>query len=173
MYFQFFIQDTVKKSNKIIFEDDDDDGGSSTAILAQSPKVHTQTKSEEIKSSEKKRNLFDNNDAEDSDNENAFEGNFEIKQQFEGRKGERLRKLQDRFQGDSRFKMDSKFIEDRSDESDTETSSSNRKEKNSTDKKSDEIETNEIDERQWQLNILESVIGRKVISNVTKETLKK
>lgn len=141
--------------------------------MAQSTKVHTQTKSKEIKSSEKKRNLFDNNDAGDSDNENAFEGNFEIKQQFEGRKGERLRKLQGRFQGDSRFKMDSKFIEDNSDESDTETTSSNRKENNSIDKNNDDIETNETDERQWQLNILESVIGRKVISNVTKETLKK
>lgn len=115
--------------------------------------------------------MFD--DEDDSADENGFEGNFEIKQQFEGKKGEKLRRLQDRFQGDSRFKMDSKFLEDGSDDSETEEGASKQKQQNSVTKTSDDIETNETDERQWQLNILEKVMGKKVVSNTARETKKK
>lgn len=126
----------------------------------------SQIKSTEKQSSEKKRNLFDDDDG--SDNEHGFEGNFELKQQFEGKKGEKLRRLQDRFQGDSRFKMDSKFLEGDSDESETDETTT-KQNGQSVAKSSDDIETNESDERQWQLNILESVIGKKVITNASRE----
>ncbi|XP_031626863.1 squamous cell carcinoma antigen recognized by T-cells 3-like [Contarinia nasturtii] len=156
--------DSGKKSNKIVFEDDDDD---ETPISSQSTKSINQTKSKENKSMEKKRNLFD--DADDSDNEQGYEGNFEIKHQFEGKKGEKLRRLQDRFQGDSRFKMDSKFLEGESDESENDEATAKQNGEEATTKSSDDIETNEFDERQWQLNILESVIGKKVASKTSKE----
>lgn len=77
--------------------------------------------------------------------------------------------MQDRFQADSRFKMDSKFLEDGSDESETEGGPSKQK---SVAKSGDDIETNETDEREWQLNILEKVMGKKV-GNTTRETQKK
>lgn len=156
-------------SNKIIF-DDDDEGETSASAPSQSRKPAQETKLKEKKVVEKKPSLFE--DDEGNDDEHEFEGNFEIKQQFEGKKGERLRRLQDRFQGDSRFKMDSKFFEEDSD-GENEASSSTQKDTNFVAKSSDDIETNESDERQWQMNILESVIGKKVQSNTKKDTQKK
>lgn len=142
--------------------DNDDDDEISTPNQSHIAKVTPQTKT---KDSEKKQSLFD---GEDSDDEKEFSGNFEIKQQFEGEKGERLRRLQDRFQGDSRFKMDSKFLEHDNDGEEGE-----HKEQKIIAKTSDDIETTENDERQWQLNILESVIGKKVQSNSAKQAQKK
>lgn len=69
--------------------------------------------------------------------------------------------------------MDSKFLEDGSDESDTETGKSKQKQQKSVAKSSDDIETNETDEREWQLNILEKVMGKKVSSHTMKESHKK
>ncbi|XP_055326995.1 probable RNA-binding protein CG14230 [Sitodiplosis mosellana] len=162
--------DTAKRSNKIVFGDDDDEG-TAVSVTPQSTKALTQTKIKEKFSNEKKPALFD--DAEDSDDEKGFEGNFAIKQQFEGKKGEKLRRLQDRFQGDSRFKMDSKFMEDGSDESETEGGTSKQRDQKSVAKSSNDIETNETDERQWQLDILEKVMGKKISGNTPRETQKK
>lgn len=156
----------MKKSNKIVFSDADEEETSAPASK-QAAKVTPQTKSKEKEIPEKNPTLFDE---EDSDDDKEFAGNFEIKQQFEGKKGEKLRRLQDRFQADSRFKMDSKFLEADSDNDET---ASKQKEQQIVAKSSDDIETNEIDERQWQLKILESVIGKKVQSNSAKETHKK
>lgn len=159
----------MKRSNKIVFDEDDDDGEPTASVSVQSTKALTQAKIKE-KISGKKPTLFDED--EDSDDEKGFQGNFEIKQQFEGKKGEKLRRLQDRFQGDSRFKMDSKFLEDGSDDSETEGGAKQKQGKPVT-KSSDDIETNETDEREWQLNILEKVMGKKVSSNAARDTQKK
>lgn len=129
-----------------------------------------QTKSKESKATSKKPKLFDE---DDSDAEHDFEGNFEIKKQFEGKKGEKLRRLQDRFQGDSRFKIDSRFLEDDTDGNDNEGAPQKQNKHTSSEKIGDNIETNESDERQWQLNILESVIGKKVQKTASKEAQKK
>lgn len=153
-----------------MFDDDYDDDGTSASVTTHSTKALTQAKIKEKIASGKKPSLFD--DADDSDDEKDFEGNFEIKKQFEGKKGEKLRRLQDRFQGDSRFKMDSKFLDDGSaNGSDTEQSA--QKDRKLTTKSNDDIETNETDERQWQLDILEKVMGKKVSGNAPKETQKK
>lgn len=154
----FFIKDTVQKSNKIVFEDASDEENNTLSVKKASS-ADNQIVSKEKKSSAKKPNLFDED--EDSNAEENYVENFEIKQQFEGKKGERLRRLQDRFQGDNRFKMDSKFLEDESEGSGDEKSTK-QKHQQKTEKSNDDIETNENDERQWQLNILESVIGKKV-----------
>lgn len=154
----FFIKDTVQKSNKIVFEDASDEENNTLSVKKASS-ADNQIVSKEKKSSTKKPNLFDED--EDSNAEENYVENFEIKQQFEGKKGERLRRLQDRFQGDNRFKMDSKFLEDESEGSGDEKSTK-QKHQQKTEKSNDDIETNENDERQWQLNILESVIGKKV-----------
>lgn len=78
-------------------------------------------------------------------------------------------KLQSRFQGDSRFQMDSKFLED-SDNDDMDEDANKRKaafKMNET--KSKEGETAEDDERRWQYNILESVMGKKLYHEPTKK----
>lgn len=80
--------------------------------------------------------------------------------------------MQDRFHGDNRFKIDSRFLEGDSDNENDETQQKWPNE-NDTGKSTDDIETNESDERQWQLNILESVIGKKVRSTTSKEAHKK
>lgn len=165
------IQDTSQKSNKIVFGDDGEEvEGSNVPLPSQIVKSTPQSRSKETQHSAKKPNLFDE---EGSDDEQDYEGNFEIKQQFEGKKGEKLRRLQDRFHGDSRFKMDSKFLDDESDGSDAEGKTQNQSHPKGIEKGSEDIETNEIDERQWQLSILESVIGKKVKSSTANEMQKK
>lgn len=77
--------------------------------------------------------------------------------------------MQDRFQGDNRFKIDSRFLEEDSDDNENEEKSRKHQDQQSIEKNGDDIETNESDERQWQLNILESVIGKRVQTNSSKE----
>lgn len=141
--------------------DNDDDAGSSLPM----PKKLTQESSKSNQTSETvtKPNLF--NDDEDSDQED-FSGNFEIKEQFQGKKGEKLMKLQSRFQGDNRFKMDSKFLDD-SDNEDGDDEGNQKKTKVKVAESNPE--TAEDDERQWQFNILEKVMGKRVQSNITKK----
>lgn len=164
-----WIQDTAKKSNKIVFGDDGEVQTNVQPITKAQQSSTNQTNSKESKTSAKKPSLFDDNDDEDA-GEN-YDKNFEIKQQFEGKKGEKLRRLQDRFQGDNRFRMDSKFLEDDSGDSGDEKSSKHR-DQQKDEKSADDIETNESDERQWQLNILESVMGKKVHTIANKQAHK-
>lgn len=142
------MQDAVHRSNKIVFHDDDDDGTESISKLT----LGTKQKKQKTTA---KTPLFDDND---SDGEADVRGNFEIKQQFEGKKGEKLRRLQDRFHGDNRFKMDAKFLEDDSDGDENDKVSDEKR----NDDHVENIETNESDERQWQLNILESIVGKRI-----------
>lgn len=81
--------------------------------------------------------------------------------------------MQDRFQGDNRFKIDSRFLEEDSDDNENEEESRKHQDQQSIEKNGDDIETNESDERQWQLNILESVIGKRVQTNSSKEAHRK
>lgn len=163
----------AKKSNKIVFDDDDEDDdndiGRKSNRAAKNPSESNQ---KELNPPTKKPKLFDEND---SDGEQDFEGNFEIKKQFEGIRGEKLRRLQDRFQGDNRFKLDSRFLEDNdSDGGENDHITQRHSEKKSNEETTENIETNESDERQWQMNILESVIGKRIQStSKSKETQKK
>lgn len=141
------------------------------SISKQFAKKLSESKQKEIKTTTKKPTLFDEND---SDAEQDFQGNFEIKKQFEGKKGEKLRRLQDRFQGDNRFKMDSRFLENDSDGGEIDEDVQRRSEKKSNEESTENIETNESDERQWQLNILESVMGKRIqTASKSKEAQKK
>lgn len=86
---------------------------------------------------------------DDSDDEQI---NFGIKNQFEGKSGQKLLELQSRFTSDKRFTLDSRFLD--------------------TQEQVEEIETNEItedDEKQKQFEILESVLGQKVVGKKPKE----
>lgn len=131
----------------------------------------TDSKQKEVKTTTRKPTLFDEND---SDAEQDFQGNFELKEHFEGEKGEKLRRLQDRFQGDNRFKMDSRFLENDSDGDENDVGTQRRSDKKSIEGSTENIETNENDERQWQMNILESVMGKRIhTASKSKEAQKK
>lgn len=127
----------VKSKNKITFDTDE-------------------SKHENQKQAKKnKLSLFD-----ESDNDEDFSANFEIKKQFEGKKGQKLLELQSKFKNDSRFAVDERFLEDE-DEHQEETT-----------KESNEEMTYE-EEKEKQFEILEEVLGVKVSKKVTDEKSRK
>ncbi|KAB0803847.1 hypothetical protein PPYR_00817 [Photinus pyralis] len=107
-----------KKSNKIVFDD---------AVSDDTLKIQKSTP---------KLTLFEGGEEGDEDMYN-----FEVREELQGQKGQKLMQLQSRFKNDKRFKMDSRFLEE-----DTE-------------------EVNEVDmceEKEKQMEILESVLGQKI-----------
>lgn len=112
------------------------------------------------KTDKKNLTLFDDGD----DNEHEDYGkDFAIKEQFQGAKGEKLMRLQSRFQNDSRFKMDARFLDDYGryhNEEEAEEEEGDDYEMNNV--QNNGYQAPEDDERQWQYNILESVMGKKV-----------
>lgn len=71
--------------------------------------------------------------------------------------------------------MDSKFLEDESDGGGENDEVPRRcSDKKNNDETTENIETNESDEKQWQMNILESVLGKRIQStSKSKESQKK
>ncbi|CAH0552142.1 unnamed protein product [Brassicogethes aeneus] len=96
------------------------------------------------KSSEKKdkKSLFDD---EESDGEN-FEDNFKVKEQFQGKKGQKLLELQSKFKNDKRFALDERFVE----EDDEQVMTENR----------DLEDLTLEEEKQKELEILGEVLGK-------------
>lgn len=108
------------------------------------------------KASKKSKPLFDDDDADDD--EFDYSKNFEVKKQYEGESGARLQKLQSRFQNDQRFKMNENFLDDNGDANGNEM------------EEVDEPETDEkLDERKWQYDMLESVMGKKLQPDTKKK----
>lgn len=142
-----------------------DDGEVETVKPKQKVKKPKSQASQNDESISKKPSLF-NDDENGDENADDYAKDFQIKEQFFGDKGQKLMKLQSRFQGDSRFKMDSKFLED-SDNDDMNEDANKRKTAPKTE--TNEGETAEDDERRWQYNILESVMGKKVYHEPTKK----
>lgn len=99
--------------------------------------------------------LFDDDDDEDDDFD--YKKNFEIKKQYQGEKGARLQKLQSKFQNDQRFNMNEKFLDDNED-GDVEEE----------EYVADGAES-KTDERKWQYDMLESVMGKKIQPNEKKK----
>ncbi len=91
-------------------------------------------------------------DDEDADDNVDYGKSFEIKKQYEGEKGARLQKLQSRFQNDQRFKMNENFLDDGEDGDNVDE----------TMEEVDEAVDSQTDERKWQYDMLESVIGKKL-----------
>lgn len=106
------------------------------------------------KTSSKSNRLFDDEDADDDDGYD-YQKSFELKKEYEGEKGARLQKLQSRFQADQRFKMNENFLED-DDEGDNEPVENPAEPQD--------------DERKWQYDMLESVIGKKLQPDVKKKS---
>ncbi|XP_066147811.1 probable RNA-binding protein CG14230 [Euwallacea fornicatus] len=129
-----------KHNHKIIFEDAKEfgnDGKCSDSIYVNGVK---------------KKKLFEK---ENSGDESDFDGDFEIKEQFEGDSGQKLLKLQSRYKNDKRFTLDKRFIE-------TEPS-------NDSAMDIDDLEV----EKSQQIKILEEVLGKKIASKpLNKNSLK-
>ena len=94
------------------------------------------------KGNKKEMKLFNEND--DNENIDDYKNDFKIKKQFEGAKGQELLEMQTKFRNDKRFNIDNRFLE----ENDTAVEVAN--------------DNNEDNERNWQMNILENVIGKKL-----------
>lgn len=147
---------------------DDDDEVTTVKKPKQKTKGPKSQASQNDESASKKPSLFNDNEESD-ENAEDYSQDFQIKEQFFGEKGQKLMKLQSRFQGDNRFKMDSKFLDD-SDNDEMDNDANQRKtasELNASEGK--EGETAEDDERRWQYNILESVMGKKVYHEPAKK----
>lgn len=144
-------QDGPKQNKKIFF--DDEEGGSAQPSR-QSPKTPAEKSKAE---NGHKQTLFDD-DNDDDDEE--FTGNFEIKAHLEGEQGKRLMKLQSRYHGDSRFKLDAKFLDDDREEADDD------EQPYQMDNEANNADNDEDDERRWQYNILEGVVGRKLYTAI-------
>lgn len=143
--------DVAKKSNKIVFSDAEDNNDTATSVTPQNT-IKLQTRAKEP--NKKKLALFED---DDKDNNPAdYSKDFAIKEQFQGAKGERLMRLQSRFQNDKRFNMDARFLDD-GDHGNNEGEEIEAEWQNGQ-----HNEAPEDDERQWQYNILESVMGKKM-----------
>lgn len=145
-------QDTSKKSNKIVFDDDDD------GKPAQKSKLETR-KSTEASTSKSKLTLFNEDDSDEEADSVADQQKFEVRKEFQGEKGEKLWKLQSRFQTDKRFAMDAKFIDD---DDDFRGEQAEHRHEDRGKAKEDEEADDMEKERQWQFDILEKVIGKKL-----------
>ncbi|XP_076268324.1 putative RNA-binding protein CG14230 isoform X2 [Rhynchophorus ferrugineus] len=100
------------------------------------------------------RLLFDNDS--ESENEIHIEDNFKVKEQFQGKSGQKLLELQSKYKNDKRFKLDERFIEDKDQDEAMETEPN--------------LEEALEAEKDTQLKILEEVIGKKVRREQTVET---
>ncbi|XP_033097187.1 nucleolar protein 8-like, partial [Anneissia japonica] len=146
----------------IIFDSDDEEEHDGMNILFQD-------KADPSKLTNKGPILFASD--EDSSNDEDDNARFQIKPQFEGKSGERLRKLQEQIGGDDRFTMDKSFLEDQSDEDDDDPS---HLIPNSFADESDEDVDNEVDlktEKEKSLSILQSIVGTKGIISRPKEKI--
>lgn len=129
------------QNKKIIFSDNEEEA---------SEKLNNTV--EKSQKEPNKSKLFDD---DDSDNE----VNFEIKTQFEGKKGQKVLDLQSRYKSDKRFILDERFIED-----------DHNNQNEQTDKENDEeVELGQDDEKTKQFNILENLLGVAIKKNHNKD----
>ncbi len=130
--------DDVVANNKIVFSDAEED-------------EEKAAKGDKLKA--KKSSLFQYSD-EDEENDDG-EDDFKVRSQFQGKGGEKLLALQSRISaGDDRFKIDSRFKEDEDGEvGDSESGAEGG---------GDDEELSSKQERERNLGILESVVGKKL-----------
>ncbi|XP_013137403.1 PREDICTED: probable RNA-binding protein CG14230 [Papilio polytes] len=125
-----------KVPNKKVIFSDDEDGNIDKNTSTYQDNINNKPKNG-------KNILFD-------DEESDSEVTFEIKKQFEGKKGQKILDLQSRYKSDKRFTLDERFIDDQSDDE-------NNEEKATTG--DDRVDVGQVDEKSKQLNILQDVLG--------------
>ncbi|XP_026729488.1 probable RNA-binding protein CG14230 [Trichoplusia ni] len=133
-------------NKKVIFSDFDDI----------SPK-HANENDEKQNRRVSQKNLFDH-DAEGSDDDI----DFKVKNQYEGKKGQKVLDLQSRYKSDKRFTLDERFIEDEEEGNNDEQNYDN-----------EEVELGTADEKAKQMNILQDVLGVTIRQRFTETDNKK
>lgn len=168
--YSIYFKDAPRQNKKILF---DADGEGSNPSMVHSNNV-TAESSKNISGNKttKKQQLFNDEDDGNNSADDDYTANFEVKEQFQGEKGRKLMKLQNRYQGDSRFKLDSKFMEN-DNEIDNDDNNMIRNTESNSQRNIDENLDDEENERKWQYNILESVVGKKLYHESSRETKKK
>ncbi|XP_023939228.2 nucleolar protein 8 [Bicyclus anynana] len=132
-----------KKSNKkIIFSDSEVDNTAQDSSLTNG----------HAKQNTYKSVLFDDGASDD-------EINFQVKKQYEGKKGQKVLDLQSRYKSDKRFTLDERFVEDSESDKDAEV-------------EQEEVDLNQADEKSKQLNILQDVLGVAIKSKSSDTTMK-
>ncbi|XP_061720360.1 nucleolar protein 8 [Cydia pomonella] len=121
-----------KLNKKLRFSDTEDD-------------LQEFAKHPEQKKQAKKNMLFD-------DDESDGDVNFEIKKQYEGKKGQKVLDLQSRYKSDKRFVLDERFIEDDQTEDEAAEVDGDRD-------PSEPVQGTQGDEKTKQIKILEDVLG--------------
>ncbi|CAM1298876.1 Uncharacterised protein g2246 [Pycnogonum litorale] len=117
------------------------------------------TKSTENEEIPKKDALFG---SDDEDEPNAGDM-FKVKPKYEGKKGQKLIELQAKFGNDDRFKMDENFLGDSDEDSNDVQGGKNCSVDGAAQRADDDDDENEInDERERNINILETVLGRQI-----------
>lgn len=136
--------DSGHTNNRIIFDSEDYENNAEDAVKqTMSHNISSLSSDDELLGESKRKTVLfeDSSDGEE-------EGNFKIKSQFEGSKGQKLLELQSRFASDKRFVLDERFYE--SDEEVPVETSGN-------------AETSGVeDERKVQFQILQDVLGHQI-----------
>jgi len=144
--------DSQKNNNRKVFssDDEDDDNIEDENEKKGSSKDRKKAVKTEKKDSKKELTLFENSDT--SDEEADYTDMFKSHPHFEGKKGEKLMKLERKI-GDSRFKIDAKFADSDSEEELDEDEG---------------VQTNELAaERDASLKVLEKVVGKSTLDKFT------
>ncbi|RZF41358.1 hypothetical protein LSTR_LSTR000072 [Laodelphax striatellus] len=170
--------DSGNRKNKIIFKDDDDDNEGDGVgsfdepenLIHASKQGHTAGTSNSDTLNKERNNLFDD-DSDDSDEETP-NSRFEIKEHFDGKKGQKLLKLQSKYGNDSRFALDQRFAESSSSDDDDNGEEENENEVtreetrlDAADEDSDKmhVDNRDDDEVTRQLEILQNLVGHQII----------
>ncbi|CAH0713279.1 unnamed protein product, partial [Brenthis ino] len=133
-----FISIDKKPNKKVIFSDTEDN-------ITENNVIFNGTNKKDINS---KTSLFDDEASDD-------EINFEIKEQYEGKKGQKVLDLQSMYKADKRFVLDERFVED----------------EENTDEQ-EKVELEQADEKSKQLNILQDVLGIPIRMKPAESTVK-
>lgn len=100
-----------------------------------------------------KNTLFDENDSEED-----LEVNFSVKEHFQGKDGQKLLELQSKYKNDKRFTLDQRFLDNEQEEEVVEPQSNDN----------EDISIEE--EKKKEYEILEQVLGRKVLRKADIQT---
>ncbi|CAI5447941.1 unnamed protein product [Caenorhabditis angaria] len=141
-----------KAKNRIVFEDSDEDNEDEKDDDEEEDKAASSSKSKKSSSSSKPK-LFDSEDEDEDDTENPENEEIQIKNRHSGPKGEKLMKLETRFNSDPRFKLDDKFVE--SSDSEGEGNDGNEEEK------LEKMESKQEKEKNREL--LSKILGKNVM----------
>ncbi|XP_071960609.1 uncharacterized protein [Antedon mediterranea] len=143
------------KHIKFDSDDEDDDTANIT--------IQDETKPSNIKLSNKGPVLFasDDNDSDEDDDDARFQN----KSQFEGKSGEKLRKLQQQAGGDERFSMDKRFLE----EDDSDGKEENLNSSTEEDDKNVDSEVDLRTEKEKSYSILQGIVGTKAMLSKQKD----